>query len=55
MDADQIVDINTVEYLSDVNLVLYHSKEFLAVYRGESAYDVLPKGVRTQTRADVMS
>ncbi len=48
MDADQIVDYDSLEYISDVNLVLFHSKEFLAVYRGESAYEVLPNGVHTQ-------
>ena len=48
MDRDQLVDYDSVEYISDVNLVLFHSKEFLAVYHGESAYRLLRKGVRTQ-------
>ena len=48
MDWDHLVDVDSIEYISDVNLVLFHSKEFLAVYSGESAYSVLPNGVRTQ-------
>ena len=48
MDGDQIVDNDSVEYISDVNLVLFHSKEFLAIYHGDSSYTILPTGVRSQ-------
>lgn len=40
------VNRSDLEYLSDVNLVLFYKEEFVAIYNGESEYDALPNGVR---------
>ena len=37
---------NTLEYISDENLVLFHSDEFLEIYNGGSEFELLPNGVR---------
>ena len=41
------VDNKNLEYLSDVNLVLFHRNEFIAIYKGESECQLLPKNVRS--------
>lgn len=43
MKEDQL---DTIEQISNRNLVIFHAKEFIAVYNGASEYKVLPKGVR---------
>jgi hypothetical protein len=40
------VNRNDLEYLSDVNLILFFRDEFVAIYNGESEYYALPNGVR---------
>ena len=40
------VNQNTLEYISDENLILFHSDEFLAIYNGGSEFKLLPNGVR---------
>jgi len=38
--------LDTIEQISNRNLVLFHAREFIAIYDGASEYKVLPKGVR---------
>ena len=37
----------SLEIRSDENLILFHAKEFKAIYLGESGYELLPQGVRS--------
>jgi len=34
-----------LEYISDRNLILFYSDEFVDIYNGASGYEELPKGV----------
>ena len=47
MDSDQIVNMDTVEYLNDVNLIIFNKEAFLAVYKRESEFEVLSKSIRS--------
>ncbi|MBD3206669.1 hypothetical protein GF319_10055 [Candidatus Bathyarchaeota archaeon] len=38
--------LESMEQISNRNLIIFHAKEFIAVYNGASEYKVLPKGVR---------
>jgi hypothetical protein len=38
--------LESMEQISTRNLIIFHAKEFIAVYNGASEYKVLPKGVR---------
>ena len=41
------INQNTLEYISDENLVLFHSNEFITIYKGGSEYELLTNGVRS--------
>ena len=42
-----ILNQNTLDYISDENLVLFHRNEFIAIYKGGSEYELLTSGVRS--------